>query len=238
MVEVNEKFIKILVSVVLSLYCVCYLFMKENALLAQSYENIKNNQEVAKDVIDSASINNRADEIDSYDGNHKPNLATLAMLIGVPVGTLIYGMATWDWGEEKSFHVRYEGFFGQNTANGGADKVGHAFSHYIAFRALHYYYDWSENGSDSKWYYSITTAVSLGLLIEVGDAYSSEYGFSYEDFIADLSGISLGILLEYSPTLDSLIGTAGNTCLHLGIMPKMERSLSISLRTIMALNLS
>ncbi len=45
-----------------------------------------------------------------------------------------------------------------------------------------------------------------GLLIEVGDAYTSEYGFSYEDLISDLTGISLGILLEYSPTLDSLIG--------------------------------
>ena len=115
-------------------------------------------------------------------------------------------MATWNWGDEKHLHIRREGFFGKKTNDGGADKVGHAFSHYVAFRALHNYYDWSENGKSTKWYYSISTAVSLGLLIEVGDSYSSEIGGSYEDFIADITGISLGALLEYSPILDSLIG--------------------------------
>ena len=106
----------------------------------------------------------------------------------------------------KVFMLTTKVFFGENTNAGGADKTGHAFSHYVAFRALHAYYNWSENGKSTKWFYSIPTATLLGLLIEVGDAYSSEYGFSYEDLVADMTGIGLGILLEYSPTLDSLIG--------------------------------
>jgi len=152
------------------------------------------------------SDNNIQISNEPFTEGNSPTTPTLVMFIALPTFTLLYGVSTWDWGNQKSFHVNHEGFFGENTNAGGADKTGHAFSHYVAFRALHAYYDWSENGKSTKWFYSIVTASSLGLLIEVGDAYSSEYGFSYEDLVADMTGIGLGILLEYSPTLDSLIG--------------------------------
>jgi len=135
-----------------------------------------------------------------------PTTPTLAMFIAVPVAVTIYGTITWDWGSQKNPHFGDEGFFGKNTYAGGADKMGHAFSHYVMFRALHNYFDWSENGKSTKWFYSITSASCVGLLIEVGDAFTGEYGFSYEDMVSDMTGIGLGILLEYSPTLDSLIG--------------------------------
>lgn len=63
------------------------------------------------------------------------------MFIALPAFTLIYGVSTWDWGDQKSFHVNLKGFFGENTNAGGANKTGHAFSHFLAFRAL---YNWKQ----------------------------------------------------------------------------------------------
>src|SRR3954452_15230801 len=40
--------------------------------------------------------------------------------------TLALGFVDWDWGN-SSFHFAHEGYFGKNTANGGMDKLGHAF---------------------------------------------------------------------------------------------------------------
>lgn len=138
--------------------------------------------------------------------NNCPTTATLAMFITVPTITVLYGLETWDWGERKSPRFAHEGFFGKHTDSGGADKAGHAYAHYVAFRIFHNYFDWSENGKRTKWFYSIATATFLGVFIEVGDAFTGKYGFSYEDIVADMAGIGLGILLEYSPTIDSLIG--------------------------------
>ncbi|MEJ5363222.1 MAG: DUF2279 domain-containing protein [Spirochaetota bacterium] len=135
-----------------------------------------------------------------------PTIPTLAMFVAVPTITILYGMETWDWGEQSNWRWAHEGFFGQNTDSGGADKIGHGWAHYLAFRIFHNYYDWSENGRNTKWIYSIGTATFLGVGIEVGDAFTGKYGFSYEDVVADMLGIGLGILLEYSPTLDSLFG--------------------------------
>lgn len=201
----STKYVKQSVSLILLVFLAYNALSRENTLFAQSQSGTTDKDIIVSEVSNDSGTA-ESDTMSSPNGNNWPTTPTLVVFIGVPIGTLVYGMATWNWGEEDGFHVRHEGFFGQNTANGGADKVGHAFSHYIAFRILHNYYDWSENGKNTKWFYSITTAASLGLLIEVGDAYTSEYGFSYEDLISDLTGISLGILLEYSPTLDSLIG--------------------------------
>lgn len=194
-----------IISILLLLHFTNYAFAKENNILSQN-PGEPTDTGIVVGQVSNDTRDNTSDAMNQPNGNNWPTPYTLVAFIGIPIGTLVYGMATWNWGEEDGFHVRHEGFFGQNTANGGADKVGHAFSHYLAFRIMHNYYDWSENGKNTRWFYSITTAAALGLMIEVGDAYTSEYGFSYEDLISDLSGITLGIILEYSPTLDSLIG--------------------------------
>ncbi len=138
-----------IISVVLLLNFTNYAFTKENNLLSQNPDELTDTDIVVSQVSDDIN-NNTADAMNQSNGNSRPTPYTLVSFIGIPIGTLVYGMATWNWGEEDGFHVRHEGFFGQNTNNGGADKVGHAFSHYLAFRIIHNYYDWSENGKTTK----------------------------------------------------------------------------------------
>lgn len=42
-------------------------------------------------------------------------------------GVTAYGFGVWNWGE-SSFRTESEGWFGRDTASGGADKLGHAYA--------------------------------------------------------------------------------------------------------------
>ena len=207
---IMDKHMTQLVVITLILLFTSFAFAQENGVSSSPSSDIPVN-----DIQDSntpvantsdATVNNTNTTWNPFTKGNGPTTPTLAMFIAVPVITTLYGMETWDWGEQKNPQLADEGFFGKNTDSGGADKVGHAYSHYLSFRVFHAYYDWSENGKSTKWFYSISTATFLGVFIEVGDAFTGKYGFSYEDVVADMAGIGLGILLEYSPTMDSLIG--------------------------------
>ena len=51
---------------------------------------------------------------------------------GVAVaGVTALGLTSWDWGSSKSFNFNPEGWFGKDTGSGGADKLGHAFTHTV-----------------------------------------------------------------------------------------------------------
>ncbi len=128
------------------------------------------------------------------------------VLGGMPVSVFLFGLKTWDWGSRHDPKSEKEGWFGESTSFGGADKAGHFWAHYGVQRGMYTLFDWTENGANSKWWYSLGTTMGVGLLIEVGDAYTSTYGFSYEDLIIDYVGILVGALLDYSPILDGFFG--------------------------------
>lgn len=117
-----------------------------------------------------------------------------------------FGIKSWDWGNRHTPYSRGEGYFGNDTSFGGADKVGHMLAHYVIQRGMYSVFDWTENGGSQKWLYSIGLTMGTGLFIEFGDAYTSQYGFSKEDLIMDYTGILCAALLDYSPMLDGFIG--------------------------------
>ncbi len=43
-------------------------------------------------------------------------------------GVTAIGLTSWNWGSSKSFRWNPEGWFGEQTGSGGADKLGHAFT--------------------------------------------------------------------------------------------------------------
>ena len=152
---------------------------------------------------------NRAVSIDddlSEDGITAKDITRWSILGGTAPVVFLFGLKTWDWGSRHSPKSEREGWFGEDTSFGGSDKAGHLHAHYIVQRAVYNIFDWTENGQSQKWAYSIGTTMAVGLLIEVGDAYTSAYGFSYEDLVVDYAGILIGAALDYSPMLDGFIG--------------------------------
>lgn len=128
------------------------------------------------------------------------------VLAGVPLAVMIYGKEIWQWGERGGWRFGSEGWFGRGTDHGGADKVGHAFGMYTVTRGttrIMQFTGWDH--TRSLWAGALMGTL-VGVGVEVGDAYTGRYGFSYEDLVADLSGVALATLLETHPTLDALVG--------------------------------
>lgn len=123
-----------------------------------------------------------------------------ALLVGA------YGMNKW-WNEgfTGQFRTENEGWFGQDTKSGGADKLGHAYFAYIGVRLMTLGFE--AVGNDRSQAIKLGFWSSLGVMtaIEVVDGYSRQYRLSREDAIMNVAGAGLGYLLERNPDLDRLV---------------------------------
>jgi Predicted periplasmic lipoprotein (DUF2279) len=115
---------------------------------------------------------------------------------------LYFGMGSDGWGT-KPFHFENEGWFGKDTYALGMDKLGHAYggylySDYFTQRIAH-------SGGDATGA-GITGAIlgfGMQTVVEVLDAYSTDYGFSNGDLISDAVGAGFSMLRSTVPGLSS-----------------------------------
>ncbi len=149
---------------------------------------------------------NSADSGTKDDSWTSKDITRWSILFGTIPAVYVYGLKTWDWGGRHSPKSEREYWFGENTSFGGADKAGHFYAHYMIQRGMYQVFNWTEDGGNMKWPYSLGTTMVTGLFIEVGDAYTSAYGFSTEDIVVDYAGILFGAALDYSPMLDGFLG--------------------------------
>lgn len=123
-------------------------------------------------------------------------------LTGIGVVT-VWGIVNWDY-FTNSPKATSEDWFQNNTDTGGADKVGHMYTSYVATHGLSYLYEtWCMKKDDAALYGALSSLAILGYM-EVGDSFST-YGFSNEDFIANSVGSLLGYYLYTNPDMASKI---------------------------------
>jgi predicted lipoprotein DUF2279 len=129
--------------------------------------------------------------------------ALMATSIG---GTLAYGRAKW-WrdGFSGGFKTVNEGWFGQDTNYGGADKLGHAMFAYTGTRLLTRAFEWAGNDSTTALTLGLWTSVGTLMGVELIDGFSKKWRFSKEDAVANLAGGALAYMMERNPKLDALI---------------------------------
>ncbi|MCK4767357.1 MAG: DUF2279 domain-containing protein [Desulfobacula sp.] len=114
-----------------------------------------------------------------------------------------WGVANWDYFGNSPSRAD-EGWFSENTKEGGADKLAHFYLSYTLSHALGSLYE--------NWGYShkkgalLGSWSSFGLMsfMEMGDSFSS-YGFSSEDFIMNCIGSIAGYVLYTNPELSRKI---------------------------------
>ncbi len=114
------------------------------------------------------------------------------------------GAVSWEYGN-SSFHFHNEGWFAGDTKYGGVDKIGHAFGAY-ALTSIY-------NNLYKKWGYSDQEAIlgaalsswSQMMLIEIGDGFSDEHGFSWEDGLMDTIGVGMAYLRHRFPSIRNKI---------------------------------
>lgn len=118
--------------------------------------------------------------------------------VGAVGGVMAWGLLNWDY-FSQSPSTENEDWFGHSTKEGGADKLGHlwtayALSHGFAEVYRHIGYD----EADALLYGPLSSFAVTGLM-EVGDSFSDDHGFSYEDMVANLFGAGAGYLLLRYP---------------------------------------
>lgn len=113
-------------------------------------------------------------------------------LIGAGIITA-WGAAFWEYGN-SSPHVNNERWFAKDTKYGGADKLGHFYASYLLGTSLcELYKNYGYTQKDAIFYGSLSSFFLLNTM-EIGDSFSAQQGFSYEDFIMN----TLGSLSAYA----------------------------------------
>lgn len=129
---------------------------------------------------------------------------TRLLISGITLASALYGFTSW-WDESSSeFRVRHEGWFEAESPNGGADKLGHGYSAYVATRLLTKGFQWAGHSRQQATQLAGITSGALSIGIEVMDGFTEKYGFSTEDTLMNLSGIGLGVLFDAYPVWDDL----------------------------------
>jgi len=135
----------------------------------------------------------------------KPLSTTGTVALDLSIATMAisaWGISQWDWFQHAPV-TKEEGWFGANTHAGGADKTGHFYMSYMLSEL--FIWDFKRNGVKKPAPKAALAAMTAMTLVEIGDATSSKYGFSYEDLIADGLGVAASWLLASSPTWNDRI---------------------------------
>tara|TARA_R110000751_G_scaffold299347_1_gene409951 strand:+ start:6591 stop:7484 length:894 start_codon:yes stop_codon:yes gene_type:complete len=119
-------------------------------------------------------------------------------IVGVFGGITYLGAKEWEWGS-SSFKFNEEGWFDMNAGSGGADKLGHLYSSYLMTEFLTHRMSQKGYSVDSSAKYSAYLSWGLMLYVEIFDGYSADHGFSYEDLIANTTGIGVSYLKTKYP---------------------------------------
>jgi hypothetical protein len=128
-----------------------------------------------------------------------------AMVAGTLATTATLSMlAWWSQGFTSDFSAASEGWFGKGTYAGGIDKLGHAWSFYVATRLGTRALTWARVPPAEALGLAAGLSLGVGLGIEVLDGLSrgGRYGFSWEDMAMNLVGTGFGVLMEARPELD------------------------------------
>lgn len=123
-----------------------------------------------------------------------------------------WGAANWDYGDNR-WQTTDEGWFGQHTKEGGADKAGHFYTTYVLGRGLTGIY--RAKGLESRYAASAGALSSLAAMtfMEFGDGFSP-YGFAKEDQTMNVVGAGLSWLLATRPAIDRRFAFRAEYRLH------------------------
>jgi hypothetical protein len=130
-------------------------------------------------------------------------LRTLGAYAAGASGLVLYANKNW-WGEgfNSEFQTIDEGWFGQDTTHGGADKLGHAFSNYLGTRLFARLFEWAGQDEGTALKLAFGSVLGTFTVVEILDGFTDRWKFSKEDALMNAFGASLAVVMEKNPGLD------------------------------------
>jgi hypothetical protein len=133
-------------------------------------------------------------------------LANALVIGGGVAGVAAYGFAKWwDQGFKGHFTTGNEGWFGQDTRYGGADKLGHAYSANAGVRLTSALLQSYGNAPDTAANLAFWSTFGTLTAVEVADGFSKQYTFSWQDATMNAVGAGFGWWCEKDPAVDALL---------------------------------
>lgn len=132
-------------------------------------------------------------------------LRTRLIMLGGALGVAWYGHEKW-WqdGFSGGFREANEGWFGQNSPYGGADKLGHMYTNYVGTRLLSRLFEAVGNERDDAIRLGAWATLGTMTAVEVVDGFSNRWRFSREDAAMNLLGAGLAVLVERKPEIQRI----------------------------------
>lgn len=131
---------------------------------------------------------------------------TWGVIVGNAFAVGLYGRNNW-WKEgfNNSFRTVNEGWFGQNTYSGGADKLGHFYMNYAGTRLFARVFEWAGNSPGQSLQLAAWLTFGTYMTVEIADGFSKKWRFSKEDAFMNVAGVGAALLLENNSRLDRLL---------------------------------
>ncbi len=126
---------------------------------------------------------------DSLSVNKTRKQILLTSTIGVSSGSLLYLNQVW----YKQYHHSQFHFFNDNTEWLQMDKCGHLFTTYQTTRLMMNSLQWAGYNTKKQKLYSGLSGFTYMTAVELMDGYSTGWGFSWGDMIANSLGTGIAI---------------------------------------------
>lgn len=124
---------------------------------------------------------------------YKTRKIVLASTTGVlTVGSLVYLNQAW----YSEYHTGKFHFFNDNTEWLQMDKAGHAYTNYQTSRLMMNAFDWAGYSRKQKLIFGGSIGLMYMTVIECMDGFSSGWGYSWGDQLANVFGSGLAIAQE------------------------------------------
>lgn len=131
---------------------------------------------------------------------------SLGIMVGNALGVALYGRQKW-WqdGFSGRFRAVDEGWFGQRTYSGGADKLGHFYMNYASTRLFARGFERCGNDEGHALRFAAWLTLGTFTTVEVLDGFSKKWRFSREDALMNAAGVATALLIERNPELDRVL---------------------------------
>lgn len=156
--------------------------------------------------IDAVSAPHPTVELSNFETNNQNKNRRKVTYTNIALASSVvwYGFTNWEWGKHR-FHSDNEAWLGADTKFGGADKFGHLYTGYLITRVGSSLYKSWGIPADEAVRSALISSLIFTSVMEIGDGFSSAYGFSYEDFASNTLGQFAGYYLETHPEIDKKI---------------------------------
>lgn len=128
----------------------------------------------------------------------------LILNAGVAGAVTAYGIGYWDYFQTAP-KADAEGWFGRTTKSGGVDKLAHLWVTYSVSHLFSHVYRWWDFEADQANTLGALSGLGIQTLMEVGDSFSGDFGFSYEDALMNAAGAGAAYILGKYPWLSDKI---------------------------------